>query len=51
MKQAGRKEFVCEPVNIVYLGAFTKEINPEILVNPIKVPPKYMDGCEWKFSI
>lgn len=51
MKQACRKEFVCEPVSGAYFMAFAKEINPNIKISPIRLPPDYMEGCEWKFSI
>jgi len=51
MKKAGRTRFVCEPVSGAYFKAFVKEINPDIRVRPIRLPPAYMEGCEWSFSI
>jgi hypothetical protein len=51
MKKAGRTRFVCEPVSGAYFQAFAKEINPDIRVRLIRLPPAYMEGCEWNFSI
>jgi hypothetical protein len=53
-REKGLPEFACKPVRFVFLKAFAKEFNPDIVVKCIVCPPdKHPENlwCEWEFRL
>ncbi len=54
MEKAGREKFVCEFTTGLYFKNLAKEINPKIVVHPLKLPPRESTEdicCKWLFQL
>jgi len=54
MERAGRKKFVCESTTGLYFKNIAKEIDPQVIVRALKLPPRNSPQdvcCEWLFQI
>jgi hypothetical protein len=54
MEKAGRKKFVCETTTGLYFKNIARQLNPLVVVHPLKLPPrKSPQGvcCEWLFKV
>jgi len=53
MERAGRKTFVCESTTGLYFRNIAKEIDPQVVVSPLRLPPRVSPKdvcCEWLFT-
>ena len=54
MERQGRKTYVCESTTGLYFKNLAKEINPKIVVHPLKLPPRESPEdicCKWLFQL
>jgi hypothetical protein len=54
MERQGRKRFVCESTTGLYFKNLAKEIDANIVVHPLKLPPRESSediSCEWLFKL
>lgn len=54
MERQGRKRFVCESTTGLYFKNLAKEIDANIVVHPLKLPPRESPediSCEWLFKL
>lgn len=54
MERAGRKKYVCESTTGLYFNNLAREIDPKIVVRPLKLPPRRSPEdlcCKWLFRL
>jgi hypothetical protein len=54
MERAGRKKFICETTTGLYFRNIARELNPLLVVHPLKLPPRESPQgicCEWLFEV
>jgi len=54
MERAGRKKYVCESTTGLYFKHLAREIDPNIIVRPLRLPPRRSHEdlcCKWLFEL
>lgn len=53
MERAGRKKYICESTTGLYFKNLAREIDPKIVVHPLRLPPRRSPAepsCKWLFK-